>query len=301
MGPFGVGESSDAHKYRDSYMSISDSVIVSVSDVYDCDAEVQPGIFKDKMEKGRMWKGRGDWIQNPSRRELHHTGIVWPIFQSDYGKRTLAWWKPIVGAAGTNPAMRGILNLNGVTFANFGSNCGAQDVVFRTNNGEDDVNWPINATSITFLDTPQSNKVYVDEPLIGKINPSDCTDMDCDGLKQAMIIDNDGSVAEDGAAGTIIPDAAFEWDGNPKRGLGDYRIPKPMITTVEGSKIPYADKMPNKGIYRDENCAWNSDWRAYKCAGINLRTSGSTCSTTKVETASEPRFGSQNSRDLTST
>jgi len=268
--PFGVGESADAHKYRDSYMSISDSVIVSVSDVYNCDAEVKPDIFEDKMEGGRMWRGRGAWIQNP-RRELHHTGIVWPIFQSDYGKRTLAWWKPIVGAAGTNPAMRGILNLNDVTFANFGSNCGAQDVVFRTNAGEDDVNWPINATSITFLDTPQSNKVYVDEPLIGKINPSDCTDMDCDGLKQAMIIDNDGSVAEDGAAGTIIPDAAFEWDGNPKRGLGDYRIPKPMITTVEGSKIPYADKMPNKGIYRDDTCVWNSDWRAYKCAGINHR------------------------------
>merc|ERR1712079_251919 len=252
----------------------TDSIIVSVSDVFDCDAEVMPGIYEDKMAKGRMWKGRGEWIRSPetqARREFHHTGIVWPIWQSGYGKRTLPWWKPIVGAAGTNPAMRGILNLNGVTFANFGENCGAQDVVFRTNNGEDDENWPINATSITFLDTPQSNKVYVDEPLIGKINPSDCTDMDCDGLKQGMIYDNDGSVAEDGAAGTIIPDAAFEWDGNPKRGLGDYRIPKPMITTVEGSRIDWADKTPNTGIYRDDTCVWNEDWRAYKCAGINHR------------------------------
>ena len=102
-------------------------------------------------------------------------------------------------------------------------------------------------------------------------NPPDCTDFDCDGLKKAMIYDTDGSVAGDGNAGTIIPDSAFEWDGNPARGLGYYRVPKPMITTVDGQKIAYEDKMPNTGIYRDDTCEWNSDWRAYKCQEINHR------------------------------
>jgi hypothetical protein len=268
--PWGVGPMADAHEYEDKYMTMTDSVIVGVSDAYDCAVEAtKPDIYSNGLEKKRGWFGRGSWL--PDGRKTHHTGIVWPLFQSKYGKRTLSWYRPLVGAEGMNPAMRGILNLDTVTFANFGTNCGGEDLVFRTNIGGDDVNWPINATAITFVDVPTANKIYVDEPLIGKINPSDCTDMDCDGFKQCMIYDNDGSVAEDGASGTIIPNAAFEWDGNPKRGLGDYRIPKPMITTVDGNKIPYEDKMPNKGVYRDDSCTWNSDWRAYKCAGINHR------------------------------
>ena len=121
------------------------------------------------------------------------------------------------------------------------------------------------------VDVPTANVIYMDEPILGKINPSDCTDFDCDGLKKAMIYDTDGSVAGDGNAGTIIPDSAFEWDGNPARGLGYYRVPKPMITTVDGQKIAYEDKMPNTGIYRDDTCEWNSDWRAYKCQEINHR------------------------------
>ena len=266
--PFMFGPMADAHLYEDKYFSMSDSIFVGVSDAYDCAIETKPDIYSNGLENKRGWAGRGQWVGG---RKMHHTAIVWPIFQSAKGKRTLAWHKPIVGAAGTNPALRGILNLSGVTFANFGENCDAQDVVFRTNFGEDDVNWPINATGITFIDTPTFNKVYVDEPILSKINPSDCTDFDCDGLKQAMIIDQDGSVAEDGAAGTIIPDAAFEWDGNPQRGLGDYRIPKPMVTELNGDRIEYEDKMPNKGLYRDSTCVWNSDWRAYKCAGINHR------------------------------
>jgi len=167
--------------------------------------------------------------------------------------------------------LRGILHLSDVTFANFKENCGKEDVVFRTNYGVDDVNWPINATNIKFLDTVGTNKIYMDIPTLGKINPADCTDFDCDGFKKAMIFDQDGSVAEDGVKGTIIPDSAYEWEGIPVRGLGYYRVPKPMVTELNGDKIEYADKMPNTGIYRDDSCVWNADWRAYKCQNINHR------------------------------
>merc|ERR1712200_353499 len=74
-----------------------------------------------------------------------------------------------------------------------------------------------------------------------------------------------------GTAGTFIPDSAFEWDGNPARGLGYYRVPKPMITELNGDRIEYADKMPNKGIYRDNSCVYNENWRAFRCTGINHR------------------------------
>ncbi len=66
-------------------------------------------------------------------------------------------------------------------------------------------------------------------------------------MKKAMIRDLDGTLL--GSPGTILPDSAFEWDGDPQRGLGDYRIPPMMVTAQDGSKIPYEDKMPNKGTY----------------------------------------------------
>ena len=44
-----------------------------------------------------------------------------------------------------------------------------------------------------------------------------------------------------------------------------------MITELDGSKIPYEDKMPNLGIYRDDSCVWNSNWRMFRCQDINHR------------------------------
>jgi len=268
--PYGVGPSADAHQIENKYMTFANSIIVGVSDVHDCAlGAVKPDVYKSSMDSKRKWTGKGKWISGS--RKAHHTGIIWPIFQSKFPEPDMPWYKPVKGAAGTNPALRGILNLSNVTFANFGENCGAHDLVFRTNFGEDDVNWPINATDIKYVDVASQSIIYMDEPILGKINPSDCTDFDCDGLKKAIIYDTDGSVAGDGNAGTIIPDSAFEWDGNPARGLGYYRVPKPMITTVNGEKIAYEDKMPNTGIYRDDTCVWNSDWRAFKCQEINHR------------------------------
>ncbi len=69
--------------------------------------------------------------------------------------------------------------------------------------------------------------------------------MDCDGFKKLLIRDLDGSVL--GSPGTLIADAAFEWGGDKRRGLGDYRIPTVMVTELDGSRIPYDDKLPNKG------------------------------------------------------
>ena len=78
-----------------------------------------------------------------------------------------------------------------------------------------------------------------------KINSADCVDMDCDAMKKALVKDLDGSFL--GHIGAMIPQSEFEWDVNPSRGLGDYRIPKEMVTTMDGTRIPYADIMPNKG------------------------------------------------------
>ena len=267
--PYVVGPASDKHLYEDKYVTLENSLFVGTSDSYDCSEEVTPDIFTAPKENGRRWQGRDNHISGG--RKSHHVGVVLPIFQAKYGKRKFYWQSALVGPQGTYPALRGILNVNNVAFANFGESCGKSDIVFRTNVKQDDVNWPLKASGIKFMSVGESNKIFFDEPLLSKINPADCTDFDCDGMKKALIMDTDGSIAGDLTSGTIIPDSAFEWDGNPARGLGYYRVPKPMVTTLEGNRIEYEDKMPNKGIYRDNSCVYNEDWRVYRCTGIDHR------------------------------
>ena len=78
-----------------------------------------------------------------------------------------------------------------------------------------------------------------------KVNPSDCVDMECDAKKKSMLKDLDGSFL--GAVGTVVPQSEFAWNGDPRRGLGDYRIPKVMLTYPNGSRIPVDQIAPNKG------------------------------------------------------
>jgi len=269
--PWIVGPSSSRHLYEEKYVKLENSYIVGVSDIYDCAVEaVKPDIYKSAIDSSRRWTGRG---KRQNGWKAHHHGMLWPIFQADFSSEWHAWYKAMKGATGADIALRGIMQMTNVTFANFGENCGGRDVVLRTNFGSDDINWPINVTDVKFIDADVKYRIYADEPILGKVNPSDCTDMDCDGFKKLIIYDNDGSFAGDGQAVTIIPDSAFEWEGNPMRGLGYYRVPKPMITTLDGQKVPYEDIMPNTGLYRgnDGDCVWDDEWRLYRCTNINHR------------------------------
>ncbi|KAH3704516.1 hypothetical protein DPMN_079572 [Dreissena polymorpha] len=69
--------------------------------------------------------------------------------------------------------------------------------------------------------------------------------MDCDALKKALLKDLDGTFL--GHIGAVIPQSEFEWDTNPVRGLGDYRIPKEMLTKMDGTRIPVKEIAPKKG------------------------------------------------------
>lgn len=70
-------------------------------------------------------------------------------------------------------------------------------------------------------------------------------DFDCDGHKKCLVEDTDGSLL--GSAGTIVPQSEFEWDGDPRRGLGDYRIPKPLLTGPDGSARTVQEVAKYKG------------------------------------------------------
>lgn len=64
--------------------------------------------------------------------------------------------------------------------------------------------------------------IHLVKPGTKWINPSDCVDMDCDGRRQIVIKDMDGSFSGLGPKTTLIPKAEYEWDGDKRYGLGRY-------------------------------------------------------------------------------
>ena len=56
---------------------------------------------------------------------------------------------------------------------------------------------------------------------------------------------------------------------------GNYRIPKTMLTMLNGSRIDVDTKYPNKGIIRSKGgqvkCNFMEEWNMYKCIDMNFK------------------------------
>lgn len=78
------------------------------------------------------------------------------------------------------------------------------------------------------------------------INPADCVDMDCDARRKMIITDLDGSFFGE-AMTTLLSRSEFGWDAAPVWGIGNFRIPRTMLTRPDGSRIDANTKYPNKG------------------------------------------------------
>ncbi|XP_071793632.1 fibrocystin-L-like isoform X1 [Asterias amurensis] len=244
-----------SHVTSDKFVRIEKSLIVGVSDSFDCTADaVQP------ENAGQSSKQRA-----PRPPGGGHAGYVWGSFLSSSNG------SPFKTFHGCNsyPMINGKSEIDDVVFRGFGTHCGKEDVAIMTNKKSEDGIHPMTTSGVTFEDVDEDRKIFIYRPNVGSVNPSDCVDMDCDGQKKAMIRDLDGTLL--GSVGTVIAQSEFEWDGDSRRGLGDYRIPKVMLTNPDGSRILADDIAPNKGIYRGTNneCEYNSNWQAYKCHGID--------------------------------
>ena len=77
--------------------------------------------------------------------------------------------------------------LNSVTFANFGNECESRNVAIRTNPAYEDMQMPIIASNISYINVAMSHAIFYDKPSLGKINPADCVDMPCDAKKKTLI------------------------------------------------------------------------------------------------------------------
>ena len=262
-----MGPPALSHVKGTKSVDIDDTLIVSATTDFDCtdDGKVPAIASHDLSNVG---------IQSPTG---GHVGIVVPSFVSGPGHFPPAPWFSII----TYPAITGITRISDVTFANFQSRrCGRlrNDTVIITNPQSEDANHPVHLRSISYEgDINPYSRVFVQRPNLGRVNPSDCVDMDCDGHKQIIIKDLDGSFTQmPGAQRTIITEAEFEWNGDERRGLGDFRIPRTMLTyPSNGSRIPINDIYPNQGIVRGRqfgngsDCDFISTWNMYTCSNLD--------------------------------
>mgnify|MGYP001795108719 CR=1 FL=1 len=74
-------------------------------------------------------------------------------------------------------------------------------------------------SELTWPNTDKQSRVHLSIPSTRWVNPSDCVDMDCDALRQALVKDLDGTLTGY-AKGSVISMAEYEWGGNPSFGLG---------------------------------------------------------------------------------
>ena len=269
-----IGPNAASHRYKEKYIEINDTLISGTSSTFECsEEEVDPDYLEapvEDMRRGQIRSRdlRNRYAENMLGQRINRIALSWPMFMSAWPPEWQHWDKPIMDAGGSYSALRGILLLNRITFANFQTNCESRVGKVLRPPTNDDFNFPIKASEIDFVNVAGKDKVFIDRPF-SAIHPKDCVDFDCDGFKKLLFIDSDGSFVGNGKPSTIIPDSAYEWDGNPKRGLGYYRVPEQMVLDDDGARIKYENKMPNTGIIRNSNCSWIPEWIAYQCHSIN--------------------------------
>ena len=265
--PFLIRPKAETHMVEEKHLAISSTVFVGRSEAFNCENDVAPHYIDYDINRNKgltMWPGR-----NYKGYNTGHAGLLWPIFSGIGVPLKKAW---VNGKPKSFPLLTGRVILTDVTFANYQQDkCGQFDSAIRTNPRGDDMQFPIFATGTKFVDVDEDSRIWMDRPINKLVSNEHCVDMHCDGLKKALLVDEDGKIIGDDLPGTIIADSGFEWEGDPTAGLGYYRVPKTMVTEVNGDKIEYVDKMPNLGIVRNDGCVWMETWHAFKCHDINHR------------------------------
>ena len=262
-----IGPPSLSHMLGDKEVVIETTVIVSASPALDCEQDsLEPEIALHPLS----FSG----LRSPSGA---HAGIIIPAFVSGPGHRTLSGWLSI----SSYPAISGMTTIQDVTFANFGQRCPEKsDVLLVTHASSEDCNHPTHLSGVTLHGNSESSLKYFNhEPILGSINPSDCVDLDCDGLKHVLVRDMDGSFTEAGGARSLVSMAEIGWSPageEGSRGLGNFRIPRVMLARPDGGMEDADQLFPEKGIVRGtgssgdgSQCSWQAEWNSYLCEGVD--------------------------------
>lgn len=194
-----------SHASADKFVRLDRVLIVGTSPSFDCasDSVVPRNSDITDLVRAPRYSGGGN------------TGFMLTTFCSSLGLAPEKPWHMVI----TYPAIRGVVKLNHVGFAHFGTKCGKNSVAVTTNPGSPDVFHPVLVQGISMYNVDSDKMFYIPPSNIEWINPSDCVDMDCDGTKHVIIKDLDGSLTGV-SGGSVISKAEYEWNGDPRRGLG---------------------------------------------------------------------------------
>ncbi len=252
------GPASLSHYFKaDRSISIKNNLIIGTSPSFNCMTDIPP----EDINSANSYVAVSYGAKNEGR-----IGVVWANFVDG---ANAAPYKPWFGVMDYN-YINGLSTLDGNTFAHFKVSCNwAVDAVITSSKKNDDGQMPVVIKNTYLYDVSADSKVYLHRPNIGKINPSDCVDMDCDGMKKNLLTDTDGSFL--GSVGNVISQSEFEW-GSQSRGLGDFRLPKEVLVDSNGNMQSPSSVYSYPGIVRDPSlCTYKDSWHAYECHGLDYR------------------------------
>ncbi|CAF4366562.1 unnamed protein product [Rotaria socialis] len=189
------------------------------------------------------------------------SGIVFPTISTYNGMPIRSW-----NGIGNYPSLDGALLIRGVTLAFFNDTCDRHDVAIQVSQSNDDGQFPITTSSMLVYNTPADNIILNGQPNLGVVNPNQCGDMDCDGLKKDLVTDTDGTLF--GQQSSVFSQAESLW-GNQQHGVGDFRIPMVAMTNLSGQRINISSIYPYRGISRSNSCVLHSSWGMYQCINNN--------------------------------
>ncbi len=215
------------HEPANKTYTVSNSVVVGRTSSFDCDEDVKPDDLNYKSANKLQAFGAG-------YDDLGYVGLVWSALISGSNG---APFKPWAGCLSYNQ-LSGVGYYKNVTFGHFGmSKCSekTRDYAVSTNPRMMDAQQPVFVTGTKLVNVANSSKIWIHEPDHSLINPSRCMDMDCDGLKKALITDVDGTLfGEAGASAFSISED--QW-GSQALGLGDFRIPVTALADSNGNAM----------------------------------------------------------------
>jgi hypothetical protein len=234
---------------------ISDNLIIGTSPSFNCSSDIPPNNINSLYAKSAISYG------TPSGGRI---GIVWPNFVDAHNG---ASFKPFYGIISYN-SINGLGTFDNNTFAYFNTTCNSQvNAILASSLHNDDGQMPVVFKNTYLYRVMKNSKIFLFRPNIDKINPSDCVDMDCDGLKKNLLTDFDGTFLN--YPGSVISQSEYGW-GLQSRGLGDFRIPQLALSSLDGHQLSPSSIYSYPGIVRDENlCNYISAWQGYECHGLN--------------------------------
>jgi hypothetical protein len=216
------------HTPANKTYQVSNSVVIGRTPSYDCAADVPPSDINFANSNNLRSFGAG----NSSLGALGKVGLVWTSMISAANGVP---FKPWAGSMSYNQLV-GVGNFDNITFGYFGgkTECGgfARDYAVATNPSMMDAQFQTFTSNVKLVSVDNSSKIWIHVPDHSLINPARCMDMDCDGLKKALLTDKDGSFL--GAAGdSALSESEDQW-GSQALGLGDFRIPTAALADSQG-------------------------------------------------------------------